>query len=344
MKRLRKRPRADLLAQRPQAKPFYWGRRVYLALLVLAFGSLANYFVGPAITLRADGIVVRDRYEVSASFPARVRSVLVKSGEQVNNGQVLAELDSASTLRDLADLSVRNAELAARSAQLRARLASIDALMPLAARHASEAQSVMARFDKMPNRSLITSARLDEALSSRFLASSRLVELQAETRVLGAELLGVAGAYERASLALEELSKLYDQGRIRAPHSGLVGATVASPGHVLSFGDKLLDVHVGDSYVLAYLPDFYLFEIKSGDPVTVSVGAQSVSARIDEILAVADALPPEFQNQFRPRDRSRLMRIRLDSEIDFAVSQKVAISGCFLGLCDPVAAIFGVKS
>jgi hypothetical protein len=46
------------------------------------------------------------------------------------------------------------------------------------------------------------------------------------------------------------------------------------------------------------------------------------------VLGVADALPAEFQNMFRPRDRSRLVRVVLDDPQPFAVSQKVRVSGC----------------
>jgi len=58
-----------------------------------------------------------------------------------------------------------------------------------------------------------------------------------------------------------------------------------------------------------------------------------VRGEVEEILAVADALPAEFQNMFRPRDRSRLVRISLPDDQPFAVTQKVTVRGCVLGLC-----------
>ncbi|MCK1975366.1 hypothetical protein LNK20_22035, partial [Bacillus safensis] len=73
--------------------------------------------------------------------------------------------------------------------------------------------------------------------------------------------------------------------------------------------------------------------VRKGMTVNVSGGAQSAKGKIETILTVADALPAEFQNMFRPRDRSRLIRIALANENPFAVSQKVTISGCAFGYC-----------
>ena len=85
--------------------------------------------------------------------------------------------------------------------------------------------------------------------------------------------------------------------------------------------------------MLAYLPEMYLFGLKAGDRVTVSAGASGTAGEIDAILSVADALPAEFQNMFRPRDRSRLVRIGIPPGHDFAISQKVRVGGCALGWC-----------
>jgi hypothetical protein len=67
--------------------------------------------------------------------------------------------------------------------------------------------------------------------------------------------------------------------------------------------------------------------------VNISSGSESAKGRIAAVLTVADALPDEFQNQFRPRDRSRLVRIALEGESPFAVSQKVWVTGCAFGIC-----------
>ena len=46
---------------------------------------------------------------------------------------------------------------------------------------------------------------------------------------------------------------------------------------------------------------------------------------VEALLTVADALPPQFQNMFRPRDRSRLVRISVPAEHGLAILQKVIV-------------------
>jgi hypothetical protein len=81
------------------------------------------------------------------------------------------------------------------------------------------------------------------------------------------------------------------------------------------------------------MPDMYLFEVKSGDKVSIGGGSHRVAGEVESILTVADALPAEFQNMFRPRDRSRLIRVKLPDDRGFAVSQKIRVGGCVAGWC-----------
>ena len=107
------------------------------------------------------------------------------------------------------------------------------------------------------------------------------------------------------------------------------GDRTRADGDVRVIGQDMFKVYSGEPYILAYLPDRYIFDVKKGDRVNVSTGSVSASGKIDEVLPVADALPPEFQNIFKPRDRSRLVKISLSSRSAFAVSQKVYITGAW---------------
>ena len=70
-------PQIDSLANQQRSDPVKWGRRVYLCILALLAVAVINYLIGDALVLRADGIVLTDRYAVSATYPGRVTSVLV---------------------------------------------------------------------------------------------------------------------------------------------------------------------------------------------------------------------------------------------------------------------------
>ena len=125
---------------------------------------------------------------------------------------------------------------------------------------------------------------------------------------------------------LADLQAHYAGGVIVAPVTGTVGVSVPSIGNVYRTGEPMLTLYSGDPYVLAYLPHRYMFSINVGDKVTVSDGQHSASGTVAEILPMTDALATEFQNTFKPRDRSQLAKIRLPGTTPFPLLQKVSVT------------------
>lgn len=340
MKRIRTRTRIDILASDQRTSPVRWGRRIYFAiLLALVFLGL-DWAIGDALILRADGLVIADRSVAAATYAARVTKVLVTEGQRVAAGDVVAELESPDMLRDIAQVSARNAELSLRDVQLRARAITLASLMPLAERHARESADVVEKLDTMRTPGLVSSLRRDQALGAEYDAASGLAALRAEAALLASELPAVTHESERAGQTLDKLAASYDNGLVRAPRSGTVGTRLPAPGQVIKFGDELLQIYGDDRHVLAYLPDIYLFTLAPGDQVTLTSGSARAEGTVEALLAVTDALPPEFQSTFRPRDRGQLVRITLNTDNTFAVSQKIQVRGCALGWCFRPRSVF----
>ncbi|MEZ0170235.1 HlyD family secretion protein [Microvirga sp. TS319] len=333
MKRLRKPPRIDVLDAQKRSSSGRLGRMTYLALVVLFLGSVAYYLIGGMFVLSIDGTVLKDRYSVGASYAGKVVDVYVKEGEQVEAGTQLLRLESFEIVQELANFALRNSDLSIREGQLRGKLAAFEAVSPLAERTASETRMTASQFDSVSGRGIISSLSKDDALRNSLQAAERVAQLQSEKSATEYELNLLQQSRTIFREAIDKLNGIYDNGYLRASMPGIVGTKVPIPGQIVKFGDELMQINGGRSYVLAYLPDDYLFNISEGMAVNVKGGAHSAKGRIDAILTVADALPAEFQNMFRPRDRSRLARIALDENNPFAVSQKVTISGCAFGYC-----------
>jgi len=333
MKRLRKHDRIDTLGKQQRAGSVRWGRIVYLSLVTAFAGSIVYYVAGDTVVLSADGIVLKDRHAIDAGYPAKVMEVFVKEGDTVAVGTPLLRLESFQMVKELADMAYRDGELAIREGQLRGKLGVIKTIMPLAERTARESKSTVARFDTVSTKGLVPALTVGDALRGSLQASERVADLGSQEDATVIELDLVAKALVVSGSAMEQLSRIYDGGNVRATAAGEVGVKVPIPGQVVSFGDELLQINGGNSYILAYLPDQYLFGVEAGMAVHVSGGGKSVKGRVESVLGVADALPAEFQNMFRPRDRSRLVRVVLDGPQPFAVSQKVRVSGCAFSLC-----------
>ncbi len=333
LQRLRKHQRIDNLGAQQRAGSVRWGRMVYLSLLATFGGSLAYYLIGGIFILSIDGTVMMERHAVDASYPAKITEVYVKEGAKVEKCTPLLKLESFDMVKQLADLALRDGELAVREGQLQGRLDVIRSVAPLAQRSARESTDIVALFDTVSSRGIVPALTKNDALRGSLQASERIAELSSQEVATESELALVARSRTVSSEAMEQLRGIYDDGYVRASGSGFIGAKVPVIGHVVTVGESLMEINGGKTYVLAYLPDRYLFSISEGMAVNISAGSESGKGRIDAVLTVADALPDEFQNQFRPRDRSRLVRIAVEGHNPFAVSQKVWVTGCAFGFC-----------
>ncbi len=329
VKSLRKRPRPDELVSEQRKMTNSRGRIAYLVLLCALGVAVLNFLFGDYLLLRADGLVLRDKHSVEASFLARIERVDIKEGQHVASGDPLFQVQSFQILERLADLSAARARLTAKAAEFRVRAETVKKLLPLATRREAETARVLERFDALSARQLITSVRRDEALASRLEAHQVLVRMNTENATLAEELKALDSARKDSNAALDDLNALYANGRIASPVDGDLGAKIPSPGEVYRPGETILSIYKGSSYVLAYLPRRYLFPIRPGMKVRVTSGRDSAIGTVGKILPVTDALPQEFQNTFKPRDRSQLARVQFEKAPPFPLHQKVQLTTTF---------------
>jgi phage repressor protein C with HTH and peptisase S24 domain len=65
----------------------------------------------------------------------------------------------------------------------------------------------------------------------------------------------------------------------------------------------------------------------------VKARGQTITASIQKILPVTEALPSEFQNPNRARMRGQMVRIELEDKASFAVDQKIEVTSCYVTGC-----------
>jgi multidrug resistance efflux pump len=323
---LKKRPRSDNLVNEKRVSPHAAGRYIYLAALAIFGIAIANYLFGDFFFLRANGLVLKDHTVIAPSYVARIQEIRVKEGQQVKEGQILFTLQSLEMLERLADLSARRARLVADSVEFRIRSETVAALLPLAKKREDEAARVVGKFDELNQAGLTTASSYDTALTANFNAQQDHVKLATQLKSLERELSTLAEARTVSESTLMKLQDQYADGVVRAPVSGAIGVTVPSVGTVYKTADPILSIYSGEPYVLAYMPRRYLFSVSAGQKVIISDGQTSVKGVLMELLPITDALAKEFQNTFKPTDRSQLAKIKLVEEARFPLHQKVDIS------------------
>ena len=296
-------------------------------MLLLGLGAaVLNYLFGDLVIMRADGLVLRNKSVIAATYVARVESIAVREGQEVTKGEVLLTLLSTEMLDRLADLSSRRAQLNLNSVDLTIRSEQVSQLMPLAEQRAVQTRKILDKFDQLAGNGLALQAAYDNAMTSNYKAQQDRISLATQRETVQQQLGDLDAARSDADAALSDLQNSYDKGVVHSPVSGQIGAFVPSPGDVYRPGDPILSVFWGEPYVMAYLPSRYLFPIRKGMKVHVEDGRNEATGVIEEILAVTEGLPKEFQNTFKPLDRSQLARIRFVSPAPFPLHQKVQIT------------------
>jgi multidrug resistance efflux pump len=308
---------------------------VACSAIVFGAGSAVAYGLsGDKFVFSADGVFTQDKVVVASPYDAWIRQVLVKPGDHVEAGHPIAVVESASLSRTLAELSAEKARLQARVAQIQGRQGVVEKLLPLAEQNSSIASSFLGEMNQAKSRGLAVAKTLQE-MSMQYVASSeRTLALAAEQISLATELKGAQEALGEIQASYASMQSIYQGGVLRAPVAGTVGAVVGSVGEVLAVGaSKVAQIHTGEAYVLAYLPDSYLFDVEEGQRVGVRARGQTITASIRKVLPLRDSLPAEFQKPNRAHTRGQMVRIELDHKVNFAVDQKIAVTSCYVTGC-----------
>jgi multidrug resistance efflux pump len=334
IRQLRNRRRVDVVKPETRSSRARWGRLIYIGLLMAFLAGLANYLFGSFFFLRAPGLVLQAQYTVAPPYEARILKINVRPGEAIDPERPLVEVESPVLAKSIADLSLRQAELKSKVEQLRSKLVFTETMLPIAREQAASTQRSIDSLNRLAQQQLASLKRREDVSSANYTARSQLAELQTQKASLQRELDANQLALLEAERAYTELKRLYNGGRLFAPASGVVGAQVSTEGEVLVPGNRVLTIYSGEPYVLAYLPANYAFPVRVGQKVEGASGSRSVVGTIRSVLAIADALPAEFQSGLKPRDRSQLVRIELADESGFAVQQQVLVSSCMTRSCE----------
>jgi multidrug resistance efflux pump len=336
--------------------PRLWRLLRNTAFIAAGAAGISFYVSGGSLFLNANGVVTRERIRVAAPFDARIAEIYVHPGDQVAAGQKIARVEAGMIVRSLTDIASERTRLSSKVAQLRARQKVIASIVEAAETSANEAGSFLTELKKARQNGLALWRSTQDISAAYVIAADKAASLRAERESMAAELAANLSALEEANQSLEELKRVYNAGLLVAAASGVVGPAVSVPGEVLSGQNSVTDIYIGASYVLAFIPDSYLFDISEGQPVCVNAHSRELNGTIKNILPVTEAVPPEFQIPSKVRERGQLAKIALTEEASFAIGQKIKVTGslrgdCHLGVTSLVksgiakaAAIFGISS
>ncbi len=277
---------------------------VLIALLsLLGFGAWTVLFkssgVPPGGFARGNGRIEADLVDISPRLAGRVARIMVREGDRVEPGEVLAVMDTV--------------ELESQLMRAAAAVASAEAAVGVAAAEVAEAEarlalarSEQARAEMLKARNALSQQDLDIRRTETQVAEAALTAAKANMRVQQRAVDAEAASHAEIAARISD-STLYAQG------AGRVLYRLAQPGEILGSGGKLLTlVSLEDVYMEFFLPATEAPRVRIGDEARVVPDIMPSSA----VPAVVSFVSP--QAQFTPKqvetatERESLMfRIRV---------------------------------
>ncbi|WP_417682569.1 HlyD family secretion protein [Roseibium sp.] len=326
MRRLKKRARTDAHVNDRRAQGRSYSRWIYLAFLFVFLVAVLDYVWGDFLLFRANGVVVQDRVDIEAGYVGRLDKVPLRIGQSVRQGETLAVFTSIEIAERLAELKLRVAELKQQVLEKKQEIDVAQDLLPIADARVKNSRELRAVLDGLKGKGLASSDRLLDVLIENHSAEEAAIRLRAQLSSDQRAEKALQPALESAETALATLSELYGDGIIKAPVTGILDSKIPARGEIFLTGEKILSLYTGDKYVLAYLPSRHLFPVAVGEDVLLDSGQLVLDGKIDEILPVSDKLPSEFQNTFKPVERTQLARIVISDPQLVPTNTKIRIS------------------
>mgnify|MGYP001007052387 CR=1 FL=1 len=267
--------------------------------------------------------------DVAAKIAGRVKEILVREGEFVTTGQVVARMDTdtleaqrreAVAQRQQAQSSVVTAQsqLAQRESERSAALALLaqrEADLDKARKHARRSSELVvkgaiAQQDADDDRAQLRSAEAAVNAVRAQIAASEATIITARSQIAGAQ-----SAVGAAQANIERIQADIRDSALKAPRDGRVQYKVAQPGEVVAAGGRVLNlVDLSDVYMTFFLPTSAAGKVALGSEIRLVLDAAPqyvIPARASFVADVAQFTPKTVETAV---EREKLM-FRIKAQI-----------------------------
>lgn len=250
-----------------------------------------------------------DRVNVKAKASGSIAEILVKEGQAVKKGDLLARIDNPVVAFDLkrgqADLSAATAQAGANAPQLAALRAQADAIKA----DLSTARTDLGRTEALVKGGSIAQADLDRARARVTQLEGQLAANEAQQRAMRIDLDANA---QRQQAAVQSLASRVSDTEVRSPLDGVILSKSIEIGEVVAVNQTLFKVGDTRSLILEVSVDEAdVARVHDGsEKTTPSLAAVSLYAFPREVFKgkVFDVLPDANRDR-----KAFLVKVRLDT-------------------------------
>lgn len=276
--------------------------RIVLIILVLVAAAASAGFYWwqqnqnqlPEFIASGNGRLEAEEVHVAAKYPGRVAEVLVDEGDMVENGQVLARMDTA-------ELDAILARARANIAQLEENVAEADARIVQSQSQLKFAQQELDRALFLVENGHVSKERVERRLSERDIAQAALDGARFHRA-------SAAKSVESAVLEAARIQTQIDDSVLKAPRQGRVQYRLAEPGEVLAGGGRVVTLlDLSDVYMTIFLPTAQAGRVFIGSDARIILDAipeYVIPATVSFVAAHAQFTPREVETR---SEREKLM-------------------------------------
>ena len=270
--------------------------------------------------------------DIAAKTPGRIKNILVKEGEFVTAGQVVALMDTEvlDAQRREAEANLQRAQSAVGNAQsqLAQRIAEKTAALAVVAQRKAELDATkkrLSRTETLATKGLIAIQVLDddsaaaEGAQAAYLAAEANVKAaEAAVATARSQILGEQSAQKAVLETIRRIQADINDSALKSPRDGRVQYRVAQPGEVVSAGGRVLSlVDLSDVYMTFFLSTAMAGRVALGTEVrlVLDVAPQYViPAKASFVADVAQFTPKTVETA---SEREKLMfRIRAQVPVE----------------------------
>jgi len=257
----------------------------------------------------SNGRIEATEVDIATKTAGRIDSILVKEGQFVRQGEVLAQMDirvlNEQRLEAAAQIKEAQSAVAAARALLDQRQSEMRASESVVKQRQAELDSTSkrhARSNTLSQRGAVSAQQLDDdraaAESGRAALESARAQVSAAKAAIEAARTSIIQAQTRVEAAQATERRILadiDDSTLKAPRDGRIQYRVAEPGEVLGAGGRVLNmVDLADVYMTFFLPTEQAGLLAIGSEVHIVLDAAPdlvIPANISFVASVAQFTP-----------------------------------------------------
>ncbi|MGV0758177.1 HlyD family efflux transporter periplasmic adaptor subunit [Tistrella mobilis] len=305
-----------------------------LPLVALAIAVIAGWYAWTELRPEGlpDGIAAGNgrieavEIDLATRIAGRVRDVLVREGDFVTAGQVLARMDTdqLEAQQSEAEAQLRRARIGVETArslvtQREAEKTAAEAVIAQREAERDAAAKRLGRTEMLSRRGSVSDqildddrARLQGAVAAVAAARAQLAAAEAAIGAAASGVIDAGAGVEAAAATLQRIRADLADAELKAPRDGRIQFRVAQPGEVLAAGGTVLNmVDLGDVYMTFFLPTSQAGRLALGTEVRLVLDAAPqyvIPAEISFVSDVAQFTPKTVETAV---EREKLMfRVR----------------------------------